>query len=160
MKMKSVVVGVTLALLVGCEMVKNGDGENTPSQTGVGKLTTPMVEALKTKEEKSSYSGGWGYSVQDAVVIAATNESAGVGLEKDFLHIRGYAEVSAYARKRGTKLQEWMPVIHPKQQSLCKVKGKMYDVQQFEVYVEFADGTYMAYDAECWFDISGFFGKE
>lgn len=38
-------------------------------------------------------SGGWGYSMDDAVVIAADNEFSGVHMEYKFLEYRSYEEV-------------------------------------------------------------------
>lgn len=140
---------IILIATVGCV--------STPP-AGVEKLTTPMTTMLKGHETKS-YSGGWGYSAKDAVVILAENELDGVGLEEPFLYIRSQAEVAAFVRKHGTKPDEGMPRVWTKQQSLRKLGGRKYDVLQIEVYVEFEDRTYLAYETECWFDITGFFGK-
>lgn len=101
--------------------------------TVVGAAAADTLPAQTKPAETAGYSGGDGTSMENAVVIQAANESAGVQAEYRWLdlHFPGY------------KNQD---------QSLLNGKGgKVYDVINFTM----PDGS----KHSVYFDISGYFGK-
>ena len=116
-----------------------------------------MTESVKDK----AYSGGWGYDEKTAVVISAEDEISGVGLERPFLRLRSQSEVIAALEKTklGTKADIDAIVPTVKNQGLFSSGDRSYDNIEYEVCVELANGERFTYDAECWFDITSFFGK-
>ncbi|MBQ6136680.1 MAG: hypothetical protein IJI73_04850 [Kiritimatiellae bacterium] len=126
-------------------------------KTAIAPLTTSMTESVKDK----AYSGGWGYDEKTAVVISAEDEISGVQLERPFLRLRSQSEVIAALEKTklGTKADIDAIVPTVKSQGLISSGGRSYDSIGYEVCVKLTNGVIFTYDAECWFDITSFFGK-
>ena len=126
-------------------------------KAAIAPLATPMAEFVKDK----AYSGGWGYDEKTAVVISAADSVSGIGLERPFLRLRSQREVIAALEKTKLGTKDDIGAIVPtvKNQGLFSSGDRSYDNIEYEVCVELANGERFTYDAECWFDITSFFGK-
>ena len=126
-------------------------------KAAIAPLATPMAEFVKDK----AYSGGWGYDEKTAVVISAADSVSGIGLERPFLRLRSQREVIAALEKTKLGTKDDIGAIVPtvKNQGLFSSGDRSYDNIGYEVCVELANGERFTYDAECWFDITSFFGK-
>ena len=157
-KVMMVLGGILILAVTGCNPVdapKNNG--NDASKATIEPLKVQMKEVIPEKE----YLGGWGYNKDSAVVLVANSELTGIALERPFLRRRSWREVSAVIEKAKDGKTSDLKVIAPKVkgQHLVSIDDKTYDRIQYEVYVELASGTNFTYDAECWFDITSFFGK-
>ncbi len=137
-----------------------GQNSQVPAEAlkaAIAPLATPMAEFVQDK----AYSGGWGYDEKTAVVISAADEISGVGLERPFLRLRSQGEVIAALDKTKLGTKDDIDAIVPmvKQQGMFSIGDKSYDKIEYEVCVELTTGESFTYDAECWFDITSFFGK-
>ncbi|MFH1370100.1 MAG: hypothetical protein ABII09_02275 [Planctomycetota bacterium] len=110
---------IVLLLVVGC---KSGQTQTGPT---AGDIKPPSIKGVL-------FAGGDGSSIENAVIIKATNELAGVRGEYD-----------------------WIRKNHPdwklEKQSVLKGGGKIYDKMDFQT----PDGR----PATLFFDITDFFGK-
>ncbi len=132
-------------------------------------------------------SGGWGYSMSDAVVVELDNEADGVSFEYTFVEFRTYEELIIWRSKKDALCNIRLNLIM--QTQLDGKDGKHYDILKMKVgafthpdyqflkndydlhngYADDAEGYaahYKMYEAkriyfevECWFDITRFFGK-
>ena len=104
---------------------------------------------------------GWGYDEKTAVVISAEDEISGVELERPFLLLRSQSEVIAALEKTKLGTKDDIDAVVPtvKSQGLISSGGRSYDSIEYEVCVKLTNGVVFTYDAECWFDITSFFGK-
>ena len=126
-------------------------------KAAIAPLATSMSEIVKNK----AYSGGWGYDEKTAVVISAEDEISGVELERPFLLLRSQSEVIAALEKTKLGTKDDIDAVVPtvKSQGLISSGGRSYDSIEYEVCVKLTNGVVFTYDAECWFDITSFFGK-
>jgi len=157
-KMLMVLVEILIFAGPGCKPVVASKNEIVASKATIDHLNVQMKDVIPEKE----YSGGWGYDKDSAVIIATGNEMTGVALERSFLRRRSWHEVmAAIENKKVDGKVDDIEVISPKMkaQGLVSIGDKSYDRIQYEVYVELASGANFTYDAECWFDITSFFGK-
>lgn len=112
---------IVLLLIVGCESGQKQTGSTAPD-------ARPAKPAIKSV----SFAGGDGNSVENAVIIKAPNELAGVRGEYDWI------------RKNHP---DWQLV----EQSVLNAGGKVYDKMDFQT----PDGR----PVTLFFDITDFFGK-
>jgi hypothetical protein len=120
--------------------------------------------------------GGWGYSIDDAVIVDAENTRRGLDVEYEFVDKRNYAEL-VFGKPVGQMLIQ----IDKKRlmQRVSTLEGRHYDVLRFELFVlprqalDMLDAAKLAADEykrlkdkyalhlerEYYFDITGFYGK-
>lgn len=160
---------------------------------------TPGIEKLLTRETPKQIlsedfpkhqwpiSGGWGYSLEDAVVVELDNSWDGVAFEYKFLEYRTYEEAIIF-RPKGTQLAGFRFDMDT-QSFVDGPDGKCYDRVTFNVtafteddyahlkndweshngyeddeegkakHLLLAESKRIKYKVTGWFDISKFYGK-
>lgn len=163
--------------------------EGTPN---VKKLNTSMSPRNILTEDFPKHqwpiSGGWGYTMDDAVILELDNEYDGVAFEYKFVEYRSYEEAIIF-RSREDRLAGFR--FKGNRQALVHGKdGKVYDKLEITVsafleedlkylqndwqehngfkddedgkqrHLKMFDSKVIKYTVTCWFDITKIFGNK
>ena len=101
--------------------------------------------------------GGWGYSFEDAVIVAGDNWFRGVSVEYEFVDRRNHAEL-VFCKSDSEVMVELNKKLL--MQNLSSFERGHYDVLKFELSVLPKQALDMLrLMREYFFDITGFYGK-
>ncbi|MGN1214070.1 MAG: hypothetical protein ACI4TR_04165 [Bacteroidaceae bacterium] len=108
----------------------NSDIYPSTGRPGVRKLVTKEspLEILSTDYPRYNWpiSGGWGYTIDQAVVIEVDNTPEGIAIEDQVIQFRSYEEAIVFQRP-GSESRLAGLRFDKTAQSLCEHNGKTYD---------------------------------